>query len=77
MLTYETLRWWFDVERRVAVQKSHGHQYVLDDICFKPTGKACVTQSITQYFGGDFNALQPIYAYSIHIELHEYMTGNL
>jgi len=57
VLSYETLRWWFDVERRVKLQKSLGKGYTLDDVCYKPTGEACVIQSVTQYFGGSFDQL--------------------
>lgn len=54
VLSYETLRWWFDVEARVERQKSVGHGYTLKDVCYKPMGSVCVTQSLTQYFGGSF-----------------------
>ncbi|KAK4579992.1 niemann-Pick type C- protein 1 [Recurvomyces mirabilis] len=57
VLSYDTLRWWFDVEARVAKQKSLSNGYTLDDVCYKPTGEACVIQSITQYFGGSFDQL--------------------
>nr|POE75460.1 niemann-pick type c-related protein 1 [Quercus suber] len=50
VVNYDTLRWWFDVERRVKVQKSIGPGYTLDDVCYKPTGQACVIQSVSQYF---------------------------
>jgi Niemann-Pick C1 protein len=50
VLDYPTLAWWFDVERRVTEQKSLGHGYTLKDVCFKPTGDACVVQSVTGYF---------------------------
>ena len=57
VLSYETLQWWFDVERRVRVQKSENHGYTLDDVCFKPINDACVIQSISQYpiVGNDLN----------------------
>ncbi|GAB7338006.1 hypothetical protein MBLNU457_4378t2 [Dothideomycetes sp. NU457] len=51
VLSYETLQWWFDVEMRVQRLKSPGG-YTLDDVCYKPTGDACVVQSVTGYFGG-------------------------
>lgn len=54
VLSYETLQWWFDVEGRVERMKSVEGGYTLDDVCFKPTGDACVVQSLTGYFGGDF-----------------------
>ena len=68
VMTYDTLKWWFDVERRVAEVKSHslkfaGHkgeeQVTFEDVCYKPTGDACVIQSISQYFSGDFDELDP------------------
>lgn len=59
VLSYETLRWWFDVEDRVARIKSPDHGYAFDDVCYKPTGEACVVQSVSQYFQGDFDMLEP------------------
>ncbi|KAF2772367.1 NCR1, Niemann-pick type C [Teratosphaeria nubilosa] len=57
VLSYETLKWWFDVEHRVSRLKSWGHGYTLDNVCYKPTGDVCVTQSLTQYFGGSFSQI--------------------
>ena len=51
VLSYETLAWWFDVERRIRIQKSLGQGYTLKDVCYKPTGNDCVTQSLSGYFG--------------------------
>lgn len=59
VLSYETLSWWFDVERRMAELRSREGGYALEDVCYKPTGDACVIQSVTQYFGGDFDQLDP------------------
>jgi Niemann-Pick C1 protein len=50
VLSYDTLSWWFDVERRIRVQKSLGHGYTLKDVCYNPTGDACVVQSISGWF---------------------------
>lgn len=50
VLSYKTLAWWFDVERRIRVQKSLEHGYTLKDVCYNPTGDACVIQSISGYF---------------------------
>ncbi|KAK9463600.1 sterol-sensing domain of SREBP cleavage-activation-domain-containing protein [Lipomyces oligophaga] len=55
VLSYETLQWWFEVETNVTRIKSAIYGTTFDDICLKPTGEACVVQSITQYFGGDFD----------------------
>lgn len=52
VLSYDTLTWWFDVESRIRRMKSMVGGYTLDDVCFKPTGDACVVQSVSAYFGG-------------------------
>ncbi|KAL7788185.1 multidrug efflux transporter AcrB transmembrane domain-containing protein [Trichoderma ceciliae] len=59
VLSYETLKWWMDVEK--SVQELEGSVYgsTLRDICFKPTGDACVIQSVTQYWyskGGEIDS---------------------
>jgi len=59
VLSYDTLRWWFDVESRVRHMKSRDGDVTFDDVCYKPTGEACVVQSITGYFGGDFSMVDP------------------
>lgn len=53
VLSYETLRWWFDVEGRV--QRTKG----FDQVCFKPVNDACVVQSVTGYWQGDFSSVSP------------------
>ncbi|OAX80831.1 hypothetical protein ACJ72_04830 [Emergomyces africanus] len=59
VLSYETLSWWFDVESRVRRMISLEKGLSLDDICFNPTGRACVIQSLTGYFGGSFSNVDP------------------
>ncbi|KAL1306209.1 hypothetical protein AAFC00_004306 [Neodothiora populina] len=59
VLTYDTLQWWFDVESRVQRIKSLDGGYTLDDVCYKPTGDACVVQSLTGYFGGEVDLVDP------------------
>lgn len=59
LLDYETLVWWFEVESRVKHMISLDKRLNLDDVCFKPTGNACVVQSLTGYFGGDVSNLNP------------------
>ncbi|KAJ5172033.1 NPC intracellular cholesterol transporter 1-related protein 1 [Penicillium capsulatum] len=59
VLDYETLVWWFDVESRVRRMISLDEALNLDDVCFKPTGDACVVQSLTGYFGGSVFNLDP------------------
>ncbi|KAK9332201.1 sterol-sensing domain of SREBP cleavage-activation-domain-containing protein [Lipomyces starkeyi] len=55
VLSYETLKWWFEVESNITAMKSPLYGITFDDICLNPTGEACVVQSITQYFVGDFD----------------------
>ncbi|KAJ5173494.1 Patched [Penicillium coprophilum] len=59
LLDYETLTWWFDVESRVQRVISLDQGLNLDDVCFKPTGEACVVQSVTGYFGSSVSNLDP------------------
>ena len=51
VLSYDTLTWWLDVEQRVQRRISPEYHATLSDVCFNPTGKACVVQSLTGYFG--------------------------
>lgn len=53
VLSYDTLLWWMDVERSVTRLKGPKYGGTLHDICLKPTGTACVVQSVTSYFGND------------------------
>lgn len=59
VLSYDTLAWWFDVEARVQRRMSPKEHVSFSDVCFNPTGDACVVQSITGYFGGSFSRLDP------------------
>lgn len=59
VLSYNTLSWWFDVENRVRRMISIDNGLTLDDVCFKPTGDACVVQSLTGYYGGSFSNVEP------------------
>lgn len=59
VLGYDTLVWWFDVESRVRRMISLDLGLNLDDVCFKPTGDACVVQSLTGYYGGSVFNLNP------------------
>lgn len=61
VLSYDTLGWWFDVESRVQRMKSMKYGLTLNDVCYKPTGTACVIQSLTGYFQGDFANVDPKY----------------
>lgn len=59
VLSYDTLKWWFGVEERVRGLRGPSYEAILDDICFKPTGDACVVQSIAGYFQDDFDMVSP------------------
>lgn len=50
VLSYDTLEWWFDVEKSVEKLESPIYGQYLKDLCFKPTGDACVVQSISAYW---------------------------
>ena len=51
VMSYETLEWWFAVEDRINHMKSLDYGLTIDEICFKPTGSACVVQSVSGWFG--------------------------
>lgn len=51
VLHYENLEWWFDVEERISRMMTPENGISLGDVCFKPTGSACVVQSISGWFG--------------------------
>jgi Niemann-Pick C1 protein len=59
VLSYETLSWWFRVENLVQRISASKGGVTYDDVCFKPTGDACVTQSISGYFPGGLGDLDP------------------
>ena len=59
VLSYNTLAWWFDLEQRVQRVRSLKKGVTLEDVCFNPTGEACVVQSITGYFRGSFANVDP------------------
>ncbi|KIX03877.1 uncharacterized protein Z518_07430 [Rhinocladiella mackenziei CBS 650.93] len=51
VLSYENLGWWFDIEQRISRVMSPENGITLSDVCFKPTGSACVVQSVSGWFG--------------------------
>ncbi|KAH6981294.1 sterol-sensing domain of SREBP cleavage-activation-domain-containing protein [Ilyonectria sp. MPI-CAGE-AT-0026] len=50
VLSYETLKWWMDVEKSIERLESPTYGKFLNDLCFKPANDACVVQSITGYW---------------------------
>lgn len=56
VLSYETLQWWFGVEDRIARMTSMDEKHTLKDVCFNPTGDACVVQSVSGWFGAGLSS---------------------
>lgn len=56
VLSYETLDWWFDVEKRIG-ELTTADGLTFKDVCYGPFEDTCVLQSVTQYFHGDIAAL--------------------
>ncbi|CAJ2505277.1 Uu.00g126710.m01.CDS01 [Anthostomella pinea] len=55
VLSYDTLTWWTGVEKDVRQIKGQNFGTTFQDVCFKPTGSACVVQSPTIFFNGRRN----------------------
>lgn len=53
VLSYDTLLWWMDVEKSVTQLESPTYRMRLSDVCLKPTGSACVVQSVAAYFDNE------------------------
>ncbi|RMZ83187.1 hypothetical protein DV738_g1429, partial [Chaetothyriales sp. CBS 135597] len=49
VLSYDNLRWLFDMEDNIARMMTDSG-LTLDDVCFNPTGDACVVQSVRGWF---------------------------
>lgn len=50
VLSYDTLLWWIEVEKEIMALESPTYRMRLSDVCLKPTGSACVVQSVAAYF---------------------------
>ncbi|EWC46894.1 hypothetical protein DRE_03906 [Drechslerella stenobrocha 248] len=59
VLSYETLRWWFNVEATIRRMKSLDEGVTLSDICFNPTGNGCAVQSASGWFEAEPGTLDP------------------
>lgn len=53
VLSYDTLLWWMDVEKSIMQLESPTYRMRLSDVCLKPTGSACVVQSVAAYFNNE------------------------
>ncbi|CCE66199.1 hypothetical protein TPHA_0P00410 [Tetrapisispora phaffii CBS 4417] len=53
VLTYETMKWWFDVENYITKELLSDQKIGYEDLCFRPVeNSSCVIESFTQYFDG-------------------------
>lgn len=50
VLSYETLKWWSEVEKSIEKLESPVFGERLQDVCFKPVDNTCVVQSVTAYW---------------------------
>lgn len=58
VLSYDNLKWWFNVEDRVSKLTGPKWGKKLKDVCFQPMKDGnCAVQSITGYWGGDVDML--------------------
>ena len=61
VLSWDRLRWLFDMQKDIRELKSSPHGYTLHDVCFKPAGPRgpCVVQSVAAWFGDDLGDYDP------------------
>ena len=59
VLSYDTLLWWMDVEKSVRALTGKRFGSTLQDLCLKPTGDACVVQTVSVYFQDEPDAVDP------------------
>ncbi|KAI0175216.1 sterol-sensing domain of SREBP cleavage-activation-domain-containing protein [Pestalotiopsis sp. NC0098] len=50
VLSGDVIEWWMSLEKEVKQLKSPSFGARLQDVCFKPTGSACVVQSVAAYW---------------------------
>ncbi|KZT74295.1 multidrug efflux transporter AcrB transmembrane domain-containing protein [Daedalea quercina L-15889] len=58
VLSWDHLKYWFDVEADIRSIRSEPNGYTLDDVCFKPAGPDgyCVVQSVAAWFGNELDS---------------------
>jgi Niemann-Pick C1 protein len=61
VLSWEHLKYWFDIEAEIRELTSEPNGYTLSDVCFKPAGPDgfCVVQSIGGWFNNDLSMYDP------------------
>ncbi|KAI1265406.1 patched family-domain-containing protein [Xylariaceae sp. FL1019] len=52
VMSYDTLTWWSGVEKEIRELKGSNFGTNFKDVCFKPTGSACVVESPLIFFDG-------------------------
>ncbi|KAK0708145.1 patched family-domain-containing protein [Lasiosphaeris hirsuta] len=57
VLSPETITWWMGVEKDIRALKGAKFSNTLQDHCLKPTGDACVVQTVSAYFQDDPDAV--------------------
>lgn len=50
VLSGDVIQWWMQLEKEIRQLKGPSFGATLQDVCFKPTGSACVVQSVTSYW---------------------------
>jgi Niemann-Pick C1 protein len=50
VLSYDTILWWMAVEKSITQLEGPKYGAKLSDVCLKPTGSACVIQSVAAYW---------------------------
>ncbi|KAJ2892807.1 putative patched sphingolipid transporter protein [Zalerion maritima] len=59
VLSYDAILWLIDVEASVERLKGPKFGATLHDVCLKPTGSACVVQSVAAYYSNEPSLVDP------------------
>lgn len=59
VMSSDMLHWLVNVEADAAGIKGTKTGAMLNDVCFKPAGEACVVQSVTTYFDNSHESIKP------------------
>jgi Niemann-Pick C1 protein len=59
VLNADILQWLVNAEATINEIRGPKTGAMLDDICFKPSGDACVVQSVTTYFNNNIDSIKP------------------
>jgi Niemann-Pick C1 protein len=59
VLSYDILDWWIDVEKRISGLRGNKTGATLNEVCFNPTGDACVIQSVAAYIHNNIGTVTP------------------